>query len=411
MRYVESLTDSEEGDVRAGRREHLLLRRTCCAAALLLSLCALLSAWGVGGRRQGACGTVAVWKAAAAANATLSACIALCPRFSAATVLRLNDVQTVGTHNSYHVAPFFAMSAEWKYTHLPITEQLDAGVRSLELDPHFDPVFSSFNVYHEPVVDYRSRCHCLTACMREVAHWSARNPGHTILKIVIEPKFNIDIVNPYLDAHRGVAHMRALQNTLLAHWPADKVLTPAMVQGDAPSMRAAIQPGSCGWPSDEETRGWAMFILDAWTENADAGVALRALPLSEQLFFIRGTAAYDIPEDVAVLELSACECSKSKINTDACLSDMEALVARNYLVRAATDTAGCAVRNVSALAEGTQAAGVQILVTDFIKQALPLPCGPSRNAAGRNACCRPGIQAPCTAESTSIFGDPTGLSR
>ena len=401
MRYVESQPDGEEGELRAGAapREHLLLRRTCCVASCLIFVAGFLSCWGVGGRHQGDCGTVAQWNfATVASNATLSVCSSLRPRFPA-DVLRVNDVQTVGTHNSYHVAPIMAISTEWKYSHLPIDQQLDAGVRSLEFDPHWDPVYASFNVYHEPVVDYRSRCHCLTSCMREVADWSSRNPGHTILKLVIEPKYNIDLVAPYRGTH-GVARMRALQDTLLAHWPASKVLTPKAVQGDAPTMRDAIRPGSCGWPSDDETRGWVMFILDAWSENADAGVALRALPLSEQLFFIRGTAAYSIPDDVAVLELSACECSKTQINADDCLSDMRALVAQNYIMRAATDTAGCALRNVSALAAGTQSAGVQILVTDYIAEALPLPCGPSRNA-----CCRPGIQAPCTAESA---GDPTG---
>jgi hypothetical protein len=400
VRYVESLPDGEEDERRAGPRaplEHLLLRRTCCLATSLLCMCVLLSCWGVGGRHQGDCGTVAQWNTAAvASNATLSVCASLRPRFPA-DVLRVNDVQTVGTHNSYHVAPILAFSTQWRYTHLPIQEQLDAGVRSLEFDPHWDPVYSSFNVYHEPVVDYRSRCHCLTSCMREVADWSSRNPGHAILKLVIEPKYNIDVINPYR-GKRGVARMRALQDTLVAHLPADKVLTPALVQGDAPTMRDAIRPGSCGWPSDEETRGMLMFILDAWMENAHAGVALRALPLSEQLLFNRGTAAYSIPDDVAVLELSACECSKTQLNVDGCLSDTRALVAQNYIVRAALNTAGCALRNVSALAQGAVGAGVQILSTDYIAEALPLPCG-------RNVCCRPGIQAPCTAESA---GDPTG---
>ncbi len=44
------------------------------------------------------------------------------------TALRL---QVLGTHNSYHIAPSFAISNAWKYSHIALTSQLDAGVRSL----------------------------------------------------------------------------------------------------------------------------------------------------------------------------------------------------------------------------------------------------------------------------------------
>lgn len=340
----------------------------------------------------------------------------------AATILRANDVQTIGTHNSYHIKPPVALAKEWRYTHRGLREQLELGVRSLvrfstiklraplnqasqtyydcrlqELDVHYDPIARTFGVYHEPFVDCLSTCGCLTACMREVASWSASNPGHSMLKVVVEPKFNIDAFNPYQGAE-GTAHMRALQNHLMAVWPADKVLTPAMVQGDAPTMRDAIR--SCGWPSDHETRGHAMFILDAWTENADAGVALRALPEHERLFFIRGSDADAIQDDVAVVELSSCEC-RATMDADACATDTKRLVSDGYIVRAAMNVAACVARNTTALEVGMLHAGVQILATDFV-QSTTLPCGPDRRA-----CCRPNIQAPCTAESAAE--DPLGV--
>jgi hypothetical protein len=56
--------------------------------------------------------------------------------------VRLNEIQVLGTHNSYHKAPAPSMLAELgvrgrdiEYTHRPLTEQLSQlGIRKFELD-------------------------------------------------------------------------------------------------------------------------------------------------------------------------------------------------------------------------------------------------------------------------------------
>src|SRR5690606_26311301 len=63
--------------------------------------------------------------------------------------LRLNGIQVIGSHNSYHVAPpeavvgflsRFNRDAEaWNYTHPALSRQLDLGVRQFELDVYADP--------------------------------------------------------------------------------------------------------------------------------------------------------------------------------------------------------------------------------------------------------------------------------
>ena len=61
--------------------------------------------------------------------------------------VRLNQIQTLGTHNSYHVAPpppLLSMLGEAardiEYSHRPLTEQLSVlGIRKLELDVFADP--------------------------------------------------------------------------------------------------------------------------------------------------------------------------------------------------------------------------------------------------------------------------------
>ena len=61
-------------------------------------------------------------------------------------VLRFNQIQAKGTHNSYHVAAAEPVATAHAYSHAPLWTQLDAfGVRQLELDLHltrsgsFDP--------------------------------------------------------------------------------------------------------------------------------------------------------------------------------------------------------------------------------------------------------------------------------
>ena len=66
--------------------------------------------------------------------------------------LRLNQIQVIGTHNSYHVAPssalmtmFAGVAKEWQYTHRPLGEQLEQlGVRQFELDVFADDDGGSF---------------------------------------------------------------------------------------------------------------------------------------------------------------------------------------------------------------------------------------------------------------------------
>lgn len=62
--------------------------------------------------------------------------------------LKLNQIQAIGSHNSYHMAPPEALmktvvkinkdAAAWNYTHPPLAQQLEIGVRQFELDIFVD---------------------------------------------------------------------------------------------------------------------------------------------------------------------------------------------------------------------------------------------------------------------------------
>src|ERR1700722_11826927 len=146
------------------------------------------------------------------------------------TELKLNEIQIVGTHNSYHagispnemdylrkVNPQAADALD--YRHPSLTTQLNDGVRQVEIDvygdskgglfahpagpglaakaglpadPDFDPNHimdkPGFKVLHVQDIDYRSNCQPFTACLTEIRAWSKAHPGHLPLFILVENK-------------------------------------------------------------------------------------------------------------------------------------------------------------------------------------------------------------------------------
>src|SRR6187399_743900 len=69
--------------------------------------------------------------------------------------LKMNQTQVIGSHNSYKIGiekPLMDMiladrpdAIGLEYTHIPITEQLDLGLRSLEIDVLYDPEGGRFS--------------------------------------------------------------------------------------------------------------------------------------------------------------------------------------------------------------------------------------------------------------------------
>lgn len=123
--------------------------------------------------------------------------------------LHLNEIQVLGSHNSYKLAmsaenfsalmarnPDVARSLE--YTHLPLPAQLQLGIRKLELDVFYDPqgeLFpgrvtsgSAFAVLHVQNLDDRSSCPDLMTCLTELKNWSAAHGNHVPIFISFNAK-------------------------------------------------------------------------------------------------------------------------------------------------------------------------------------------------------------------------------
>jgi len=274
----------------------------------------------------------------------------------AVDALRLNQLQFVGTHNSYHVRPpekslqaaisLRSEAKEWDYSHAPLDVQLDRGVRSFELDMHYKQ--GEFAVFHVPFLDSGSTCPKLADALSTVRAWSDKHPDHLPISFLCELKSE----GPRLD--RTIKEVDAegftkLDAAIRAAFPDKHLLTPDDVRGSEETLRAAVQKH--GWPKVAESRGRVFFILH------DAGKQ-RALYTAEhpsqrgRAMFVRSD---DSREDCAIMVLD---------NPGA--PAIGEMVNRGYIVRTRADS-GLKVqgKNAPARRDVALASGAHIVSTDF----------------------------------------------
>jgi Phosphoinositide phospholipase C, Ca2+-dependent len=164
--------------------------------------------------------------ALAGAAATLVTAGALAPTAATARAdvpLRLNQIQTVGTHNSYHLEATTAESAlravvspsgerALQYSHPALGTQFDSQqVRQVELDVWADPAGGLYakpllrtltfggaydpvmkqpgtKVFHIQDIDYHSNCLTFVRCLQAVKSWSDAHPAHVPIAVLVEFK-------------------------------------------------------------------------------------------------------------------------------------------------------------------------------------------------------------------------------
>jgi hypothetical protein len=223
--------------------------------------------------------------------------------------LRLNEVQVLGSHNSYHIQPhpdlialylvFDPLAYTLEYTHRPLTEQFDLlGVRQIELDVYADPDGGLFaeplslevlegevvhlpeleppgmKVLHIADIDVGSTCPTLVACLTEVKAWSDAHPRHLPIMILIEakddppPDIPLDFVVPI--PFRG-AELADLDAEIRSVFPEEQLITPDDIRGGRPTLESAVLED--GWPTLRAARGKVLFALDNGGAVRDAYIA------------------------------------------------------------------------------------------------------------------------------------------
>jgi hypothetical protein len=164
----------------------------------------------------------------------------------------MNHLQVKGTHNSYHIEPADNVYDGWRFTHAPLREQLTSqGVRSFELDLHYNFATAELNVYHS-APDSETTCLRFVDCLAEIKSWSDENPAHQPLFIMLELANEFESVDPD-------TYFATLEGDILSVWPEDRLVTPSLVQGSAPDLKSAL--AGEGWPQLGRIRGRALFTI------------------------------------------------------------------------------------------------------------------------------------------------------
>jgi len=306
--------------------------------------------------------------------------------------LKLNQIQIIGTHNSYHAGIPPSEAKVWQikspndfagldYAHPPLTQQLDGGVRQIELDifadseggrfahpagprmvaaanlppdAPFDPdgvmMKPGFKVMHVQDIDYRSVCQPFVACLREVRAWSYAHPKHVPIFILVETKQSSKEGALQLTPAEQFtpAVFDALDAEIRSVFSSRELITPDDVRGRFATLNEAVLAGN--WPALKSARGKVVFLMDQlWA----GPVYLEGHPsLRGRVLF---TNAEPGQPDAAFIE-----------RNDGPASEITALVRKGYLVRTRADDSTREARtNDTRRRDSMLTSGAQIVSTDY----------------------------------------------
>jgi hypothetical protein len=216
---------------------------------------------------------------------------------AAVDALKMNQLQTMGSHNSYHagIAPLEMAIIRARnpkgadsldYAHEPLTDQLNDGARQLELDFVYDPKGGRYStplsrklapnttpydltsmakpgmkVIHIPDIDYRSVCPLLVDCFKEIRTWSKAHPDHVPILIIFNLKQDTTKVPgavPLLPF--DATAMDAVDAEIRSVFKPGEIITPDQVRGKHATVREGAMAG--GWPTLKAARGKFILAMD-----------------------------------------------------------------------------------------------------------------------------------------------------
>lgn len=214
--------------------------------------------------------------------------------------VKLNEIQVIGSHNSYKIAiekgileylenmnPAISQSLE--YEHIPLSEQLDLGLRNLELDVNHDPEGGRYanpkglellkskgitpipydveeklqepglKLFHAQDIDFRSHHLIFKDALQELLIWSNSHPDHTPVFILINAK-DSPIPGMRVPLPFTASALDSIDMEIRSVFPLEKLITPELVMSQNQSLEASIL--SQGWPDLEKVKGRFLFVLD-----------------------------------------------------------------------------------------------------------------------------------------------------
>lgn len=217
--------------------------------------------------------------------------------------LRLNDLQVVGSHNSYRSGVTPAVLAylsqtrrdavrAFDYGNPPIADQLDLGLRQIEIDTFADPqgglfvggpvaaanvpgtsddarmASPGFKVMHIPGIDTQTNCATLVLCLEQVRQWSRSHPDHLPIFITIDSKdYPFKFPGAIVPLRLSPDLLEDLDQEIRLVFPQDRLITPDVVRAGFATLREAVLAGN--WPTLERSRGKVMIIFDVGERTAN----------------------------------------------------------------------------------------------------------------------------------------------
>jgi Phosphoinositide phospholipase C, Ca2+-dependent len=314
------------------------------------------------------------------------------PGWGGDATVRINQIQVIGSHNSYHAGllPGIARLVEQMdpkefasldYAHAGLDTQLSHGVRQIELDifadsqggrfahpkgqmvvaqaglpadpyPYPEGVMlkPGFKVMHMQDLDYASNCQPFAACLQIARSWSKAHPEHVPIFILVETKQHMpDSQHSWTEFEPfTAATLDALDAEIRSVFPADEMITPDQVRGHHRTLEKAVRRG--GWPTLARARGKVVFLMD----QTDVGpLYLEGHPaLRGRVLFTNATPGQP---DAAFIE-----------KNEGDEATIASLVRQGYLVRTRADSDTVEARsNDGRRRDSALRSGAQIVSTDY----------------------------------------------
>ena len=309
--------------------------------------------------------------------------------------VRVNDLQVIGTHNSYKREISEAEQNVYEaaiqkpgdydqflaYSHASLPRQLGRqGMRGLELDlfpdpagglyanplvrqaaglpPLTDPAWQQpgIKVLHIADLDYKSTCVRLVTCLEQVRDWSLANRRHVPLLIMLELKQSDSravaaggVTAPPWDA----GALDTLDAEIRSVFSERRLLTPDDVRRRGRTLESSVLRH--GWPRLEASRGQVAFLLDNDPGPIRDAYTAGRPSLEGRVLFTNARAGMP---DAAFIKRN----EPRGDNT----AQIQALVRSGYLVRTRSDLPLETVKaDDRSLLDAALASGAQLISTDF----------------------------------------------
>lgn len=212
--------------------------------------------------------------------------------------IRMNEIQAIGTHNSYHRELSFpeklvqrqndASAWNLEYSHASLPVQFDSQqVRGLEIDLFPDPEGAlyadplvrhaagllplaapeyqqpGFKVMHLSDHDYGTACILFTQCLRQIRDWSRAHRTHVPIFILLEAKTSASTLEALGAVHSprwDGALLEAVDAEIRSVFRENEIITPDDIRRPGKTLEQSVLED--GWPTLRKVQGQVMFMMN-----------------------------------------------------------------------------------------------------------------------------------------------------